>query len=921
MLASGTCLGPYEVLSLLGSGGMGEVYRARDARLGREVAIKVLGESFAADPERLRRFEQEAHTLAALNHPNLLAIFDVGRHDGAPYLVSELLVGQTLQAQLQAGPVGPRKAVEWGRQIAGGLAAAHERGIVHRDLKPANIFVTTDGRVKILDFGLARLTAAAAGPDDPTVLAVVGGTTLPGMTLGTVGYMAPEQVRGEPADARADIFAFGALLYEMLTGAKPFQRSTAADTMSAILRDEPAEAPPAAPLPPALDRVVRRCLEKQPQQRFQNASDLAFSLDAALGSSVTGSHAALAAAPEATTSRPAGGPAPWRWAALAAIALLIAGAVTAWLRWPHPFDIGRLQYTPFSSAAGGQSSPVWSPDGKAIAFALSPAPGVSSQVYVRYLSSNSATPLTHLDTGATPFAWTPDNGRVLYVSGSGVYSVSVTGGEPTRLLDLASGPAHNFGDVNGSTALALSPDGTSLVGMMQFPSGAYGLAVSSPPGAPPKQLPNQTYASHGVINQPTLAFAPNGKSLLFFWHPADRGRDEAWLIPWPASSGPPRRVLSNLPIHSITPTFSWMPDSRRIAIGLWGAAGLDTRLWMVNVASGRRVAISPADSTLVTPAISPSGNQLVYANQDVNFDVVNVNLADGRISPLLDSLRMEATPSWAGHAPLLAYVGDLDGPVEIWLHSPGAPDRPLLPASMVGNNAPGILLVNPMPNPDGTRVVYGRIGSLHAAQRSAYLLWIAALSGGAPQRLTDNPPDTLEFGGAWSPDGSQFALLESGPQTGNKNAAVAVVSTGGQAAPTIIANDADSYVPNWSPTSQWIVYRADNAQWTLISPDGKQRRVLAKIDSPAMAFSSDGRTLYGIRPDGAHHGVQQLVSISVAGGPIHVIATLSPEDAPQSLSNPGTHFTLTPDGKSLTYSILKPISNLWLITGLRSALP
>ncbi|MGH9519944.1 MAG: serine/threonine-protein kinase, partial [Terriglobales bacterium] len=238
MLQTGVQLGPYEILDLLGSGGMGEVYRARDPRLGREVAIKVLSADIAADGARLQRFEQEARTLAALNHPNLMAAYDVGRHEGTPYLVTELLVGETLQARLQPGPVGPRQAVEWGRQIASGLAAAHERGIVHRDLKPGNIFITREGRAKILDFGLARLVPLAAGAEDATFAGSAGsamtGSTLAGMTLGTVGYMAPEQVRGEPADARADIFAFGAVLYEMLTGAKPFARTSAADTMSAI---------------------------------------------------------------------------------------------------------------------------------------------------------------------------------------------------------------------------------------------------------------------------------------------------------------------------------------------------------------------------------------------------------------------------------------------------------------------------------------------------------------------------------------------------------------------------------------------------------------------------------------------------------------------------------------------------------------
>src|SRR5713226_7444880 len=224
---SGTKLGPYEILLPIGAGGMGEVFRSRDTRLGREVAIKVLPESLAQDADRLRRFEQEARTIATLNHPNILGIHDIGTHDGAPFLVSELLEGQTLREKLEAWPLPVRRAIEYALGIAQGLAAAHEKGIVHRDLKPENVFITRDGRVKVLDFGLAKL----ASPEEShqTVLTLATPATLPGMVMGTVGYMSPEQVKGEPSDARSDIFSFGAVLYEMLTGKRAFKRDTSAE--------------------------------------------------------------------------------------------------------------------------------------------------------------------------------------------------------------------------------------------------------------------------------------------------------------------------------------------------------------------------------------------------------------------------------------------------------------------------------------------------------------------------------------------------------------------------------------------------------------------------------------------------------------------------------------------------------------------
>src|ERR1039457_2153778 len=261
---------------------MGEVWRARDPRLGRDVAIKVLPASFSADADRLRRFEQEARAAGILNHPNITAVFDIGESEesGAPYVVQELLEGETLRQVLAGGKLSARKAIDYAIQIAQGLAAAHEKGIVHRDLKPENLFVTKDGRVKILDFGLAKLTHAEEG-SQATNLPTASAGTEPGMVLGTLGYMSPEQVRGRPADLRSDLFSFGAILYEMLAGQRAFRGDSAADTMSAILKEDPPDISATNQnVPPGLDPIVRHCLEKSPEQRFQSARDLAFDLEA-----------------------------------------------------------------------------------------------------------------------------------------------------------------------------------------------------------------------------------------------------------------------------------------------------------------------------------------------------------------------------------------------------------------------------------------------------------------------------------------------------------------------------------------------------------------------------------------------------------------------------------------------------------------
>ncbi len=355
-LSTGVKLGPYEVMQPVGAGGMGEVYRARDPRLGREVAIKILPASFSADPNRLRRFEQEARAAAALNHPNILAVYDVGTREGSPYIVSELLEGETLRERLRLGAIPVRKAVDYALQIARGLAAAHDKGIVHRDLKPENIFVSKDGRVKILDFGLAKLVHTDANNDDMTrTLQSEAGTV-----IGTVGYMSPEQVRGKTPDVRTDLFSFGAILYEMLAGERAFKGDTAADTMTAILTKDPPELTQSnAQVPTALDHIVRHCLEKAPEERFQSAHDIAFNLEMLSSASGTATSQAV---PVLAPRRRRG------WAPLAAIAALalIAGGILVGRSSVGSPPMSR--YNPLTFQRGTVYSARYAPDGHTIIY-------------------------------------------------------------------------------------------------------------------------------------------------------------------------------------------------------------------------------------------------------------------------------------------------------------------------------------------------------------------------------------------------------------------------------------------------------------------------------------------------------------------------------------------------------------------------
>ena len=502
----GTRVAHFEIVAPIGAGGMGEVYRARDLRLNRDVALKVLPESYSTDADRLRRFEQEARAAAALNHPAILAVYDIGVHGDAPYIVSELLEGRTLRHRLNEGPL--RNAAEVAIAIASGLAAAHAKGIVHRDLKPENIFLTTDGRVKILDFGLAKLIAVTPETGDTaTALA----DTQPGMMLGTLGYMAPEQVRGQPIDHRADIFAFGAILYEMLSGRRAFQGATTADTLAAILGSDPVlSIGDDRQVGPGMTRIVARCLEKNQGSRFQSASDLAFALEAISTQSAT---VTTPLAPAARTARTG---LLWTFVGLA-IGIAVGATATSWWRRAAPPTVGRYTILP---AAGTQITDrtaatmggvparrlALSPDGQRVAFTAAGADRVI-WLWVRRLDSLAAQRLEGTEGAVYPF-WSPDSRYLAFFSEDGKHrsklmTIDAGGGTPTMVCELEG---------TNSTGGTWSQEGVILFGEFNSPVREI-RRVPAVGGVP--RLVTAIEPSTGETRHYSPYFLPDGRHFLY----------------------------------------------------------------------------------------------------------------------------------------------------------------------------------------------------------------------------------------------------------------------------------------------------------------------------------------------------------------------------------------------------------------------
>jgi Tol biopolymer transport system component len=883
-LPSGSRLGPYEILAPLGAGGMGEVYRARDARLGRDVALKILPPAFASDPGRQARFEQEARAAAALNHPNIVGVFDFGTHEGALYIVSELVPGETLAALIERGPVPIRKLLEVAAQVADGISAAHAGRIAHRDLKPANIIISEDGRAKILDFGLARQASAAAAAPDAT--ATIQQTSA-GMILGTVNYMSPEQARGKEVDYRSDQFSFGLVLYEMAAGKRPFEREEAVQIMSAIIGEEP---PPLdAKVPAPLRWAIDRCLAKDPRDRYESTRDLFRELRHLRD------HLPEAAVAATGAVAPVAAPRRGRWKAAVAFAagLLLAGAAaTAFLLTrPRVADQSSYRFTPFSFESGGQCCAHWSADGKAVAYAAKRSPRDFKQVYLRYLDSPMPAQLTRTAEDDEVQSWAADGKHVLFtrdgVKPPGMWSVAAVGGEPEF--------AFAFPEVS-TKASALSPDGRVYAVLREGPDQRFGIWFAAPPGSALKRYAPEPFATRAVYNNPQMAFSPDSKQILLYIA-RDKIREEAWIMPFPPDPGhPPRQILRTLPSEAGTPQFAWMPDNRHVILTFAPDLGAQ-QLWLADTRSETRYEITSGTESRSNPAVSPDGKRVLYTEGVSTSAIVNVDFHTAALTPLIATDRSQMMPAWAQKAPVMAYVTDRNGPQEIWLHASDG-ERPLIASA--GNR----WLIGPAPSPDGARIAYSEVDLASGATR----LWIVAASRGTPIPLT-NDSSGAEFPGSWSPDGAWFVYL----RIHQGQVDVMKVKTSGEARPSVLKADIEPLrggIPVWSPAGDWIAY--DDKSEKLIAPDGSRSRDLNSAGFYAVGFSADSKSLYGVR-DSKEKVL--LYSVDIATGAERAIGDVGYNNQPASYSTPSLRLSLAPDGKSLTFGTVKYKSNLWMLEG------
>ena len=815
MIAPSTRIGPYEILTRIGAGGMGEVWRGRDTRIGRDVAIKILPPEFASSPDRLHRFEQEARAAGGLNHPNLVTIHDLGTDNGVPYIVMELLEGETLRERIGTdgtSRIPIRKTIDMSVQIANGLAAAHERGIVHRDLKPENIFITPDGRVKILDFGLAKLTAVDSPSDDSRTQKR---DTSPGTVLGTVGYMSPEQVRGQDVDHRTDVFAFGAILYEMLSGTRAFRRDSSVETMNAILNDDPPQMTSSGShASPAVSRIVLRCLEKSRGERFQSARDLAFALEAVSGStseSVVTTSAAIAP-PESK----------WRTVSIGIVALIIAAALAGayFLGRSRSVSSPSPKFTQLTFAKGAERQPAISPNGENFVFVR------DGDIYLQRTDARNAINLTKTpDAREAAPAFSPDGRQIAFYTESGVFVMGATGESVRRLTSSGFDPAWS---PDGKRIAFTGHEGTDDPRARNTRNNP--LLVVDLAGGDPKTI------LESDVMQPR--WSPDGKRIAY-WATNASGQRDVFTV---SSAGGKATIV---PVTNDAPldwSPAWSPDSRWLyfasdrngTMTLWRVA-IDSESGKVKGEPEMIAAPAPNAGWI---AVSGDGRNVIFETMAhsstvrmARFDPASSQFVAGD-SPILDGTLLVRSAAPSPDGSLVAFTSQ--GKEELYVMRSDGSDIRQLTDDNVRDRGPAW-------TPDGRITFY-------SARAGSYQMWSIRPDGSEVKQHTNLPQEFFPNFPIVSPDGKRVAA-SAADSGGWINDLTASIITKVNLFPRL--PDGGPFWPqSWSPDGQrlagprWItpgiyVYSIADRTYKKVSSDGLRA---SWMDDRRLLLFNDGKT-------------------------------------------------------------------------------
>jgi len=848
-LVPGTRLGPYEIISLVGAGGMGEVYRATDTRLDRSVAVKIVR---SADPELQARFEREARAVAALSHPSILALYDYGAADGIAYAVTELLDGRTLRERLSDGPIPGSKTTEYATQIADALAAAHDHGIVHRDLKPENVFITKNDRVKILDFGLARQTVL---PGPAAIAPTIATDTAPGIVLGTVGYMSPEQVRGQPAGPASDIFSFGVVLYEMLTGRRPFTGDSAAETMHAIVANDPPDlTQTTASAPPALDRIIRHCIEKDPEQRFHSAHDLAF---------------ALRAMSDITGPRPVVGRAkPKLGRVVMTAALLLVGAAGAFVAGrlfrPRPAEPPTYRRLTFERGTVGLAR--FAPDGNTVVYHAAWR-GDPDEIFTTRVDSRESRAL-----GMAGRLYAVSSASELAVDPSGAPS-SMPGG--LARVPLAGGAPRGVSE--DVTWADWSPDGNDLavvraVGdheQIEFPIGTV------------------IYRTSGNISH--LRVSPQGDWLAFVEHPANYAYSAGSVIAL-NRNGEKRQLSSN---WADAFGIAWEPTGREV----WFTAakrGEFKALRAVTLIGAERLIQRPLGQ-IDLEDISRTGRVMLV---QPNFRVEMMALGPGATK--------ERDLTWLG----LSGVADIsrDGRQVLFTQLPEGAGEGGLAYIRQTDGTPAVRLG------DGVALALSPDGKWALCQRSPSQL-VLLPTGAGTQRLLRNSEGLYYLGRAsWVPDSRRVVFVAQANATSDPRAYIQDIDGG---SPEAIGPPGIRQ-PVVAPDGRTVAGFVQNGPvcFTIGSDDVRPCPSLAAGDQP-IAWSADGHALFFTHYHGLTVDVQRLDLSTGRRTLLWTLANPDPAGASPPGTGPNAGVRVTPDGKYYAYSFIRTLSDLYLVDGLK----